>query len=72
MIRERERHKLSRSVAVCPGDQLVCTVREKDGREQTFRENIGRSLVIDTIVTFDVKDEFGLEDGIGAVFGKQS
>lgn len=68
MITERKRHDM-RPVAVVPGDILICTVHDKKGTQE-FRENIGRSMQLDTIVTFDVKNEFGLKDGIGAVFGK--
>lgn len=74
MIQERQRNKLSGGpVAVLPGDKLYCSVHDrKTKKTHTFVEEIGRSMVIDTVVTFDVKDEFGLEDGIGAVFGKAS
>lgn len=73
MIQERQRKKLSGGpVHVLPGDKLICTVTDKKtGRVERFEEEIGRLMVIDTVVTFDVKDEFGLEDGIGAVFGRE-
>ena len=55
-----------------PGDELVCTVR--DGRTQeeiTVTEEIGRTMTVDTVVTFDVEEEvLGLTGGIGAIFGK--
>ena len=50
------------------GDVLVCHV---DG-EEIARETVEKSLVIDTVVTFRVKDALGLESGIGAAFGKRS
>jgi hypothetical protein len=73
MIRERNRHKLAGGpVNVMPGDRLFCTVQDrKTKKEHTFIEEIKRPLVVDTVVTFDVAGEFGLEAGIGAVFGKQ-
>jgi hypothetical protein len=73
MIRERQRNNLAGGpVTLCTGDQLICRVTDKDGRTETFREDIGRSQIVDTVVTFDVEGEFGLKDGIGAVFGKQA
>jgi hypothetical protein len=72
MIRERQRNKLDYAVHLAPCDRLICDVTDKDGQTQRFTEEIGRTIVVDTVVTFDVKDEFGLEDGIGAVFGKNA
>ena len=71
MIRERQRNKLSHSVHMLPHDVLKCSVHERaTNKTHVFEEHIGRTMVIDTVVTFDVTGEFGLEDGIGAVFGK--
>lgn len=74
MIRVRQRNKLAGGPVLClPGDRLICTVQDrKTKKEHKFVEDIGREMVIDTAVTFDVIDEFGLEDGIGAVFGHES
>ena len=74
MIRERQRHQFDSGPMHClPGDKLFVQVTDqKTGRIEHYEEEIGRSMVIDTIVTVDVKDEFGLEDGIGAIFGKAS
>ena len=49
-------------------DVFICRV---DG-EEIVRETVEKSLVIDTVVTFRVKDALGLEYGIGAAFGKRS
>ena len=69
-MRERCRHKLPHPVSVFPGDKLICSVTEK-GQCYEFREDVGREMVIDTILTFDVDEEIlGLENGIGAIFGK--
>ena len=72
MIRERQRNELVRGpITLFPGDRLIATVKDElTGEEHTFEEEIGRTMVVDTVVTFDCKDEFGLKDGIGAVFGK--
>ena len=73
MIQERQRHAFSAPVHVLPGDKLICTATDKKTKKtHVFEENIGRTMTIDTVVTFDAKNEFGLEDGIGAVFGKAS
>lgn len=69
MLKQRKQYKLERPVQVTPGDTLVVTVKDKKGT-QDFREEIGRTMTVDTVVTFDAKDEFGLEDGVGAIFGK--
>jgi len=69
-MKERNRYKLPHPVSVFPGDKFICSVTEK-GQCYEFREDVGRKMVIDTILTFDVDEELlGLEDGIGAVFGK--
>ena len=50
------------------GDVFVCSIYGKE----IVRETIEKSLTIDTVVTFRVKDALGLESGIGAAFGKRS
>lgn len=70
-MRERKRYALPHTVYVNPGDILKCTVTEKNGEQHQFTEKIGRSLEVDTVVTFDVDEPIlGLVDGIGAIFGK--
>ena len=49
-------------------DVFVCRIYG----EEIVREKIDKSTVIDTVVTFRVKDALGLESGIGAAFGKRS
>ncbi len=70
-MKERQRHKLPHSVHLEPGDTLVCSVDDKEAmKTYQFTEKIARSLMVDTIVTFDVDEPiFGLVDGIGAIFG---
>jgi len=70
-MRERQRHKLPHPVHIEPGDILVCRVQDrKRGKEYQYQENIGRKMIIDTVITFDVdKPMLGLVDGIGAIFG---
>ncbi len=70
-MRERQRHKLSHTVHIEPGDRLTCTVDDKRAKKAyRFQEDIGRHLTVDTIVTFDVDEPMlGLVDGIGAIFG---
>lgn len=73
MIRERQRSKLDGPLHMLPGDKLICTVTDrKTGEQHTFEENIGRQMVVDTVVTFDCAGILGLKDGIGAVFGRES
>lgn len=68
---ERQRYSLGRVVSILPGDLLVVEVEDRATKEKiTFREQIGRTMKVDTIVTFDVKDQYGLVEGIGAIFGK--
>ena len=50
------------------GDVFVCSIHGSE----IVREKIDKSTVIDTVVTFRVKDALGLESGIGAAFGKRS
>jgi len=61
---------LPHPVHIFPGDKFICSVTEK-GRCYEFKEDIGREIVIDTIVTFDVSEAIlEVENGIGAVFGR--
>ena len=71
-MKERQRHSLGRTVRMLPGDQLFCRVQDRATQtQQTFTEEIGRRIDVDTVVTFDVDEEvLGLTDGIGAIFGK--
>lgn len=71
-MRERQRHKLPQPVHIEPGDVLVCSVDDRKAmKTYQFQEKIGRRLIVDTIVTFDVDEPvLGLVDGIGAIFGK--
>ena len=71
-MKERQRNSLGYPVHLFPGDRLICRVQDgKTQEEITFTEEIGRSVTIDTVVTFDVDEEvLGLTDGIGAIFGK--
>ena len=72
-MRERQRKKLPVPVHVEPGDHLICKIRDrKTGKVHQHTEEIGRTMVVDTIVTFDLDEPaLGLEaGGIGAVFGK--
>ncbi len=74
VLKERQRHTLPVTVHTRPGDQLRCTVQDrKTMRQYSYREEIGRELVIDTIVTFDIppgETVLGLTNGIGGIFGK--
>ncbi len=71
-MKERQRSKLAHTVCLLPGDKLRCTVHDrKSGLKQQFEEDIGRKVLVDTVVTFDVDEPIlGLSDGIGAIFGK--
>ena len=68
MIQERKRHKRPKPVTLNPAHTLRCAVVGKTVEECVIP--VGRTLVIDTIVTFDLQGEFGFEDGIGAIFGR--
>lgn len=71
-MRERQRNKLDCPVHIHPSDRLQCRVYDrKTKKTHVFTEVIGRKMVVDTIVTFDVDEPvLGLVDGIGAVFGR--
>lgn len=74
-MKERNRYPLSGGpIFVCPGDLLRVTVTEEEtGKKFFFEEDIGRTMTIDTVVTFDIEDGeilLGLTDGVGAIFGK--
>jgi hypothetical protein len=72
-MKVRKRHSLNREVHLLPGDKLICTITEK-GEEFTVVEDIGREVVVDMVVTFDIEESdaeaLGLTEGIGGVFGK--
>lgn len=74
MIKERQRHKLSRDVHIMPGDMLICRIQDrKSNVEHKFTERIDRSIIVDTVITFDIDEPIlGLVDGIGAIFGTES
>ncbi len=61
-------HPLRAPVYVRESDIFVARVHN----EEIVRETIGEAGIIDTVVTFRVKDALGLESGIGAAFGKRS
>ncbi len=71
-MKERQRYTLPDPVRIQPGDRLICTVSDrKTGHIHEFQEKIGRTMTIDTVVTFDVnKETLGLKHGIGAIFGE--
>jgi len=72
MLRERQRNRLHHPVQVHPDDRLRCRVYDLETKKtHEFTETIGRQMVVDTVVTFDiVEPELGLVDGIGAIFGR--
>jgi hypothetical protein len=54
---------------------LICRVWDSEtGKFHQFEDAIGRKLVIDTVVTFDLDESaLGLKaGGIGAVFGQEA
>lgn len=71
-MKERQRHSLGRDVHIEPDDILSVSIQDRETKTQdTYSEKIGRKMVVDTIVTFDVDEPvFGLTDGIGAIIGK--
>lgn len=59
-------------IYVTPGDTIIVSWHEPGAPErEVARETVDRTLVVDRIVIVDVKDAFGLEDGIGALLGKK-
>jgi len=72
MLRERQRTQLQHPVLINPDDRLQCRIHDqKTGKTHVFTEVIGREMVVDTVVTFDVDEPvLGLVDGIGAIFGR--
>jgi len=61
-------------VRVLPDDVLVCKVQDRENKlEYQFMEHIGKEMIVDTIVTFDIDGPIlGLVNGIGAIFGTES
>lgn len=72
MIRIRKQIPLTGGpIHVIPDDILKVTVRDRQlGETFLFEEKIGREMAIDTVITLDIQDEFGMKDGIGAIFGR--
>jgi len=70
MLKERQRKRFKSPIYVLPDDTLRVAITGRDGRTEIHSEKIKRDMVIDTIVTFDVVGEFGLKEGVGAVFGR--
>ena len=73
-MKERKRYKID-PVCCAPGDLFRVTIRMVDEYEnihckEVFEEPIGRELKIDSIVTFDTEDTFGV-NGIGCVIGRE-
>jgi hypothetical protein len=70
----RNRHSFTHPIHLQPGDKFICTVTEHGREVFSTAEDIGREMVLDTVVTFDIEpddlEELGLAEGIGAVFGK--
>lgn len=71
-MKVRQRNKLPKPIQCAPSDKLICKVYDTKAQKwYEFTEKIGRLIVIDTIVTFDLDEPtLGLSDGIGAIFGK--
>jgi len=56
---------------VLPGDHLTVRVYDRKAKEEiAFTEDIGRTMEVDAVVTFDAEDVLGV-DGIGVLMGKQ-
>ncbi len=72
-MKERQRYQLPVECHVEPDDFLICTVQDRKTKTaHEFCEKIGRTMLIDTCVTFDVDDPvLGLESGVGAIFERQ-
>jgi hypothetical protein len=70
-MRERKRHDLGQDVHLDPDDTFSTSIHDGPKVKHRTSEKVGRKLVVNTIVTFDVDEPvLGLEDGIGAIFGK--
>lgn len=58
-------------LCMVPGDKIVLTYKDEDGRERTLLEtDISEEVTFDTAMAVEVTDELGLEYGIGGIFGK--
>ena len=68
-MKKRFVHKLVCPVQLIPGDTFNILIHDKC-QIYKYSEKIGRTMTIDTIITFDANgSELGVK-GIGVVFGK--
>ncbi len=73
-ITDCKKYKVSSKI-LFPGDTFVCTIKYKKGvlgldNEIVIEEKITKKCKINTIITFISEDMFGLETGIGVIFGE--
>lgn len=60
-------------IQLAPGDTLVVSYEEEEEegiKQELARETVDRLLTVDRIVMVDVKNSFGLKDGMGAFIGE--
>jgi hypothetical protein len=59
-----------RSYHACPGDVLNATICDEVGEAFTVKEEIKQAMIVDGVAIFRTQDAFGMENVIGAAFGK--
>lgn len=70
-MKELARNEAIGQINLCPGDTLVAQVIGPDGVSHVVgRYPIVKKMVVDTVIIVAPEvGEFGLQDGIGAIFG---
>ena len=58
-------------IYLAPHDTLSVWDETAPARVKLAEETVDRFLTVDAIVTVDVKDEYGLVDGIGVLMGQR-
>lgn len=68
---EYKTYPISNGAMYClPGDTITGTITDSKYGKFSVSEEIGKSMVIDTVGIFRCKEAFGMTDCIGAAFGK--
>ena len=69
MIREIHRNVLEQPFYMRINDALLVTYENIDGKRVVFETKCNKIMTVDVAILIDVKEEFGLADGLGVILG---